>query len=668
MARKTQILPRRDRLLLASLLGLALLAAGSEPALRSVQQLLERQALLRLIWLEQVAGMHLALDGLRVEPGGRLRLEGLSLRAELAAGAPLLSADELELTWSLGDLLLGHREPERLEARGITLRLDGEAGELLLTRLGQHGLRRLLAPGAAPYSRSGGRLLPQLPDQLVLHDLRIIGSGKEQHVPLLLLLGHGAELSGVVEIAGAQDALPLFLRLRGSRLGDGWRLRAEASEQLHPLVLRRWLGRRVGLRALALGPRELSVEGLTLSVPEEQGTEIMARVAALSAVRHADPHAGWRIELSEPELRLESYPDGRHNLEDLQQLLSRLGLGSGSGDGPGSGWPEGANASLDLPEFDLSLRQGKLSLVRYHTSGKPDSLILRGLRANFAPAAGQVAFTAHWQPGPGRGRLVAEGHLERGGGFSLRLRPDALELAELGRGSSFDLRRGVASGDLLLVREGERLTLDGKLDLADLSFSSAILAAQPLSGVRARMELAMHLDPASATLQLDSLAATLGELELSAWGWLELQDALRYQLTIAMGPVPCRDIPGSLPRGMIPLLEGLQLEGHTTLRVQAAGDLLARMEPEIRLEGSAEGFRVLQDAGPDLASLERPFVHTVYPAPGQAVRISVDPAVAGFTSYEQVSTFLRRAVVSAEDTGFYRHRGVDLRQIQASLG
>lgn len=663
---------RGERLLVGTLVGLALLAVGLQPASRLGRGLLERLALRQLMEIEKESGGSFRAVGLHLRSWGRLHIDGLELRGSAASPEPLVEVEELEITWELGSLLLGRLRPAQVEAWGVTLRVAA-TGREVLSRLGGWSLASLT--GAAARSSASGStaagLLHHLPGMVALHDLRIVGGSGQgpasvQRVPLAMLLARGDELSGVVELAGEGGAAPVFFRLAGSRRARGsWQVLAEASEPVRPTSLRQWLGRSIGFSALELGPDTLAVRGLTVSGPEGQGSETMVRVDGLTIARTPGPEPRLQIELDRPELRLESYPDGRHSSEDLERLLSAELRLDGDGDPEQDG---GAVRDGLLPGLDISLRRGKLALVRYRASGEPDRITLDGLQADLRPAAGQVAFTALWQPAPDAGKLVAEGHLGRGGSFSLRLRPDRLSMAELGRSSSLSVREGVVSGDLVLARTGDRITVGGMLALEDLGFSWGVLAREPLTGLNARLDLSMHHDLPSAKLVLESLAATVGELELSAWGQLEVEAELPYEVTVAMGPVPCRDIPGSLPRGMLPLLEGLQLEGHTTLRVHAAGSLLAETEPVVQFEGNVQDFAVVRDAGPDLARLDRPFVHTGFAAPGRPVSVSVDPAVPGFTSYEGMAGYLRRAVVSAEDANFYNHHGVDFAQIRASLG
>ncbi len=664
---------RREARLALLLLILLALALGLAPARRALQAELMGQAVRRLAALEADFGLRLELADLALEAPATVHLRGLALGPRSQRPAWRVEADWVRLQFSPWELLAGRRSPQRVEAAGLVFQAASEGGLEQLRGLGERVLRAGRGGGGGG-TRSGTTAWG--PPELLLRDLRLRlergeAAALEAHAPLLTLLRAPAGTwQGVVELEPSL-ALggPQVLALRGEQRGSEWEIRLEPREPLRFALLSAWLGREVALGGLGIGPRGLSLRDLTLGAAGAQGGEPALRLRELRLGPAPGGAGSLKVELLGPELRLELYAQGGSNLAGLETLLPVPAVAV-QAEGPQVVAQDGlaGGGGARGPTLGVSLREGKLSLVRFRSAGPPDYLELEGLRAELEPSGERLGITAAWAPGGGRGQLVVEGYVGPGPDLRLRLRPDALDLASLADRTSLGLRAGQVSGDLLLERQRDRYGLRGTLGLRELVFSWPALATGELSGFNSQMDLVLSLEPRARTLSLESLSATLGELELAAWGKVRQRgEALPYELTVAMGPLPCRDIPRSLPRGLTPLLEGLQLDGHATLRVRARGDLASSEEAAIELDGKVDGFRVLRDAGPDLSAFDGPFVHTAFGPEGEPIAVSVDPAVPGFTPYRRISPYLRRAVVSSEDAGFYRHQGLDFGQIEASL-
>ena len=673
--RQARPAPGRQATLALLLLGLLGLGLAADPLLDAAGRYAQRRAVSALARLERELGLRLALDDLRVGLSGSVTLRGLRLRPRAAAAPQFeLLARELTLRLRPWNLLFGDRVPAEVRGRGWTLRL----GTAATPAEPERWLRRWWAAQGARRPRSelptgSGRSTWPRPPQLYLHDLHLVaahadGTPLELRVPLVTLRASAGELRGVVELADAAPAgLPGWVALQGHYTGERWQLALRASAEIPVPGAEAWLGHGLAVRGLRLDQGALWLEGLRVSAGASGSDDPVLRVAELGLLSERSPRGGWRIEARRPELRVESYPDGRGD-SSTEQLLAW----------PAPAAPRAARAARQTVPVGLSeagrrrvrlvVREGTLRWVRHRASGPPDYATLGGLELEIEPAAAGFAVVGRWEPGPRLGRVAVEGHVGSYGDLRLRVRPYNLALDAVGAASSLQLHAGRASGDLSVVLQGARVDLAGHLSLQDVAFSSRALARGRLSGLTSRMELRAWADLATERVRLESLAATLGDLELSAWGRLARQGTrLPYQLTVAMGPVPCRDIPRSLPRGLAPLLEGLELDGHANLRLRATGDLTADDEPVIHIDGSVDGFGVARDAGPDLARLAGPFMHTAFSPEGSPITVSVDPAVPGFTPYRRLGAYLRRAAVAAEDAGFYKHPGLDFGQIEASL-
>ncbi len=120
----------------------------------------------------------------------------------------------------------------------------------------------------------------------------------------------------------------------------------------------------------------------------------------------------------------------------------------------------------------------------------------------------------------------------------------------------------------------------------------------------------------------------------------------------------------ALPRSFYPHLPELQVTGH--LRGVFAATVAAA--PPYRTAGGFTGeatpLRVLA-LGPRIriGELKKPFRHTFRTAEGKPAAIFVGPENPDFIPYAAIPPRMIRAVITAEDGGFFRHRGISINQI-----
>lgn len=129
-------------------------------------------------------------------------------------------------------------------------------------------------------------------------------------------------------------------------------------------------------------------------------------------------------------------------------------------------------------------------------------------------------------------------------------------------------------------------------------------------------------------------------------------------LKVRTAMLPANDFFGSLPTGLFETLEGIEAEGKLQYKMKFHVDLdsVERVVFDSDLDAS-EDFRVVKWGKANLDKLKGPFMHTMYEY-GKPVRtFMVGPANPFYAPISQISPYLRNAVLSAEDAGFYSHKG-----------
>ena len=257
----------------------------------------------------------------------------------------------------------------------------------------------------------------------------------------------------------------------------------------------------------------------------------------------------------------------------------------------------------------------------------------------------------------------------------------SIEATELPVARIFDLRRfeqpvadvGTISGTLHLAEGRDAVRFE-----ADLASRSARLpalernAARPAAlggptGIKA--EVAGTWKPAQEVLDVPRWSAWIEGAAAS--GSLTLRD---------IKTDPGVDLALEVERvDFTRLLRTWGLEAPESLRAKsaAAGDLgsatlsaTARgrvSEPAAFVVTQKLDFSPPKPMPPAVVKLQGDFVHQAVAKSGVVQTISVSPASPDFIPLDQVPPLFLRALLIAEDAGFYGHSGIDLREVPAAL-
>lgn len=135
------------------------------------------------------------------------------------------------------------------------------------------------------------------------------------------------------------------------------------------------------------------------------------------------------------------------------------------------------------------------------------------------------------------------------------------------------------------------------------------------------------------------------------------QDLPAGNLQIDAAHISCADILRTIPVNFMPELEGFDMEGTAALRTQINLD---GKNAKFSIAGSSFNCRVTRE--PEMYSIDYlggPFV-IERDTPSGKITIPVDPSRPYFVAYKDVPAHVRSAFVASEDTGFFRHRGVEI--------
>ncbi|MBD1398774.1 transglycosylase domain-containing protein [Pontibacter sp. JH31] len=135
-------------------------------------------------------------------------------------------------------------------------------------------------------------------------------------------------------------------------------------------------------------------------------------------------------------------------------------------------------------------------------------------------------------------------------------------------------------------------------------------------------------------------------------------DSKIIDLKVKTEALPANDFFESLPTGLFETLEGIRAEGKLQYKMKFHVNLdsVERVVFDSDLDASKD-FRIVQWGKANLEKLKGPFMHTMYEY-GKPIRtFMVGPANPFYVPLNQISPYLRNAVLTAEDAGFYKHKG-----------
>jgi hypothetical protein len=133
---------------------------------------------------------------------------------------------------------------------------------------------------------------------------------------------------------------------------------------------------------------------------------------------------------------------------------------------------------------------------------------------------------------------------------------------------------------------------------------------------------------------------------------------LQVKADIESAETPANTFFAALPEGMFNTLEGMQGEG--TLKYKMHLDLNMNQLDSLRFSSglTPKNFRITKMGAEDLNKLNEDFLYTAYNDKGDSIKtFAVGPSNPEFVSYDEVSNYLKAAIMTAEDPRFLTHKG-----------
>ncbi|HLT42990.1 MAG TPA: transglycosylase domain-containing protein [Sphingobacteriaceae bacterium] len=140
-----------------------------------------------------------------------------------------------------------------------------------------------------------------------------------------------------------------------------------------------------------------------------------------------------------------------------------------------------------------------------------------------------------------------------------------------------------------------------------------------------------------------------------------------YALGVRTDDILAQDVFDSFPKGLFTSLEGIRVSGQMNYTLDFFLD--TQLPDSVILESSlvAPQFQVNAWGKTDLAKINSPFVYTPYEDGNAQRSIVVGPSNPNYVRLDQVSPYLKNAILTSEDNSFFQHEGFNIQAIRASI-
>jgi transglycosylase-like protein len=250
-----------------------------------------------------------------------------------------------------------------------------------------------------------------------------------------------------------------------------------------------------------------------------------------------------------------------------------------------------------------------------------------------------------------------------GDGVAGQARLEKLAIGEIAAIRGMQLGAATASGTIVFGADSEGARATTHVDVDNVTLDAPAIARGAIAGLGARVD--GELGWSGGALIARGLEVRVGKTRLVIDG--SAAPGGNFDVATTLPTIACADLLASLPRALVPHLEGLLVDGQIGGRVQVSGDTEDAGALQLDVTGN-NGCRTRADAPlGDAASLLRADApalayHTV---DGHVVPLSSkNPS---WRALDSLPPSVVRAFLVAEDGRFFQHHGFDVDRIGHAL-
>ena len=271
---------------------------------------------------------------------------------------------------------------------------------------------------------------------------------------------------------------------------------------------------------------------------------------------------------------------------------------------------------------------------------------------------------------PGGGAVQAKGSISRERGELLT------QLERFPAHSISQRARGLISADVKLSiqpREG-RLQMEGRLSGEQVVLEHEALAEGVIGPFKVSTQGRIRLDwdprdPRQLRLRVSESELTFGQVRTDfRLEWDQRARPPRLSAGFQMDRVKAQTFADSIPPNLLPHLQPLSLQGRLSFRGAIDLDMADLQSTKLTFKPNLRGLKVIgHNEAIDFDALKSSFVTEFTMPKGEIYTREVGPENERWVPLSEVPPLLIKSIVTQEDGGFYKHRGISLFHLRGSL-
>ncbi|MGV3505579.1 MAG: transglycosylase domain-containing protein [Adhaeribacter sp.] len=212
----------------------------------------------------------------------------------------------------------------------------------------------------------------------------------------------------------------------------------------------------------------------------------------------------------------------------------------------------------------------------------------------------------------------------------------------------------------------DRLTIQGNASVDNLLVNHAAIADNDVLVNKGSIDYVITLGENYYSLDTLSKVA-VNKMVFYPQASLVTKPSRQISLKVRSAETEANDFFNSLPEGMFESFEGIKTQGFLTYNLNFFVDMAQVDSLKLESDLKARYFSILQYGKTDFRKINNTFEHTVYENGKPLRTFKVGPENPNFTPFDQISPYLKNAILTSEDPQFFRHKGFHKGAFRASM-
>ncbi len=204
--------------------------------------------------------------------------------------------------------------------------------------------------------------------------------------------------------------------------------------------------------------------------------------------------------------------------------------------------------------------------------------------------------------------------------------------------------------------EDGQLKIFGNWTIKNLLVNHIKIAQKDVVVNRAAVDCNMFIGENFISIDSSSIAY-LGEIIIHPFIKYSIGSNKIYELEIETENLAAQSFFNSFPQGLFETLEGIKVDGQLAYKLNFYLDSKDPWHCKFDSRLVRNNFKILAFGTTNLQKMNGSFTYIPYEYGRPTRAIIVGPESSNFTPYEQISDFLKNAILTSEDPLFFSHRG-----------